>query len=79
MQSAAQPRQPTTVVENVAPPAPMPYGTTFPYLPPGATPTQLNGMDYYYSNGTYFRPVFNGSQAGICGLTGVIERLYLGL
>jgi hypothetical protein len=62
MESAVTPRQPTTVVENVAPSAPMPYGTTLPYLPPGATPTQVNGMDCYYSNGTYYRPVFNGSQ-----------------
>jgi len=63
MQSAATPQQPTTVIENIAPPAaPMPYGTTLLYLPPGATPTQVNGMNCYYSNGTYYRPVFNGSQ-----------------
>ena len=63
MRSAATPQQPTTVVENVAPPAaPMPYGMTLPYLPPGATPTQVNGINCYYSNGTYYRPVFNGSQ-----------------
>jgi hypothetical protein len=62
MESTAQPRQSTTVVENVAAPAPMPYGTTVSYLPPNATPTQINGTEYFYSNGTYYRPVFNGSQ-----------------
>jgi hypothetical protein len=62
MESAMQPRQPTTVVENVAAPAPAPYGGALPYLPPGATPTQVNGMEYFYSNGTYYKPVFNGSQ-----------------
>lgn len=74
MESAMQPRQPTTVVENVAPPQyPAPpygapsyggpsYGAPLPYLPPGATPTQMNGSEYFYSNGTYYKPVFNGSQ-----------------
>jgi hypothetical protein len=62
MESAAAPRQTTTIVENAAPPAPLPIGTTIPVLPSGATVTQANGTDYYYANGTYFRPVFNGSQ-----------------
>jgi len=62
MESATQPRQPTTVIENVQAPAPMPIGTTVPALPPGATPTQVNGTQYFYANGNYFRPVFNGSQ-----------------
>jgi hypothetical protein len=61
MESAMQPRQPTTVVENVeAPPAQ--YGAPLPYLPPGATPTQVNGAYYYNANGTYYKPTFNGSQ-----------------
>jgi hypothetical protein len=62
MRSAAAPRQPTTVVENVQAPAAMPIGTTVPMLPPGAAPTQVNGTEYFYANGNYFRPVFNGSQ-----------------
>jgi hypothetical protein len=62
MESATTPRQSTTVVENVQAPATMPIGTTVPVLPPGATPTQVNGTEYFYVNGTYFRPVFNGSQ-----------------
>ncbi|HJU11777.1 MAG TPA: hypothetical protein VJ728_12915 [Candidatus Binataceae bacterium] len=61
MESAMQPRQPTTIVENVAPP-PTAYGAPLPYLPPGATPARVNGMDHYVSNGTYYKPVFNGSQ-----------------
>jgi len=62
MESATQPRQPTTIVENVQAPAPVPAGSVIPALPPGATPTQVNGGYYYYSNGTYYKPVFNGSQ-----------------
>ena len=64
MESAAQPRQPTTIVENVGGPAtgPVPIGTTVPVLPAGANPTQVNGQYYYYANGTYYKPVFNGSQ-----------------
>jgi hypothetical protein len=62
MESAANTRQPTTVVENVSTSAPMPIGTTLPVLPAGATATEVNGADYYYSNGTYYRPEFNGSQ-----------------
>jgi hypothetical protein len=64
MESATQPRQPTTVVENVAPsqyPAPS-YGAPLPYLPPGATATQMKGSEYFYSNGTYYKPEFSGSQ-----------------
>ena len=75
MESAAQPRQSTTIVEN-APPAyggppayappsyggPPAYGAPLPYLPPGATPAQMNGSEYFYSNGTYYKPEFNGSQ-----------------
>jgi hypothetical protein len=60
MESAMQPRQSTTIVENAAP-APA-YAAPVPYLPPGATPTQVNGMEYFYSNGTYYKPEFNGSQ-----------------
>jgi hypothetical protein len=62
MESATTPRQPTTIVENVQAPAAMPIGTTVPMLPPGATPTEVNGTEYFYANGNYFRPVFNGSQ-----------------
>jgi len=32
------------------------------YLPPEATPTQVNGTSYYNSNGAYYQPEFNGSQ-----------------
>ena len=60
MESAAQPRQSTTIVENAGPPPT--YGAPLPYLPPGATPTQMNGSEYFYSNGTYYKPEFNGSQ-----------------
>jgi uncharacterized protein DUF6515 len=59
MESAAQPRQSATIVENVAQP---PYAAPLPYLPPGATSTQINGSEYFYSNGTYYKPEFNGSQ-----------------
>jgi hypothetical protein len=62
MESAARPQEPTTVIENVGTPAPLPVGTTVPVLPPGATSTQVNGTYYYYANGSYYRPVFNGSQ-----------------
>ena len=62
MESAATPRQPTTIIENVSAPAFLPVGTTVPALPPGATATQINGMYYYYSNGNYYKPVFDGSQ-----------------
>jgi len=60
MESAVQPRQSTTIVENAAP-APQ-YAAPLSYLPPGATPTQMNGSQYFYSNGTYYKPEFNGSQ-----------------
>lgn len=60
MESAMQPRQSTTIVENAAPP--LQYAAPLPYLPPGATPTQMNGSEYFYSNGTYYKPEFNGSQ-----------------
>jgi len=62
---SSQPQQPTTIIENVgapAPAAPLPVGTTVPTLPAGATPTKVNGEDYYYYNGTYYKPVFNGGQ-----------------
>ena len=63
MESEARPQQPTTVVEEVpTAPAPLPMGATVPALPPGASPTQINGTYYYYANGTYYKPVFNGSQ-----------------
>jgi hypothetical protein len=61
MESAMQPRQSTTIVENNAAPPPA-YAAPLPYLPPGATPTQINGSEYFYSNGTYYKPEFNGSQ-----------------
>ena len=61
MESAMQPRQSTTIVENNEAPPPA-YATPLPYLPPGATPTQINGSEYFYSNGTYYKPEFNGSQ-----------------
>jgi hypothetical protein len=66
--SAAESRQqqPTTIIENVGAPgsagAPMPIGSTIPVLPASASPTQINGQYYYYYNGSYFKPVFNGSQ-----------------
>ena len=62
MRGAATPTQPATIVENVSAPAPMPIGSTIPALPPGARPTQVNGGYYYYANGNYFKPVFNGGQ-----------------
>jgi len=46
-------KRPTTVVENVTEPA-----SYTPYPPYGATP----GANGYYSNGTYYKPEFNGSQ-----------------
>ena len=58
---SARRQQPTTIV-NVQAPPPTPYGTAVPSLPPGATPAQVNGSYYYYSNGTYYKPEFNGSQ-----------------
>jgi hypothetical protein len=61
MESAMQPRQSTTIVENNAAPPPA-YAAPLPYLPPGATPTQINGSEYFYSNGTYYKPEFNGSE-----------------
>jgi len=53
-------QQPTTIVNNVPEPAPYsPYPPQYsPYPPPAATPT-ANG---YYSNGSNYRPYFNGSQ-----------------
>lgn len=61
VESATQPRQSTTIVENAAPAAPA-YAAPLSYLPPGSTPTQINGSEYFYSNGTYYKPEFNGSQ-----------------
>ena len=58
---SARRQQPSTIVNVQAPPA-TPYGTAAPGLPPGATPVQVNGSYYYYSNGTYYKPEFNGSQ-----------------
>ena len=40
----------------------LPIGTTVPVLPQAQAPTQINGQYYYYSNGSYYKPVFNGSQ-----------------
>jgi acyl dehydratase len=62
MEAAAAPRQPATIIENVSPPGMVPIGTTVSMLPAGAFSTQVNGTDYYYYNGTYYRPVFSGSQ-----------------
>jgi hypothetical protein len=59
MESAVQPRQSTTIVENAAAPS---YAAPLTYLPPGSAPTQINGSEYFYSNGTYYKPEFNGSQ-----------------
>jgi hypothetical protein len=73
MRGAVTPTQPTTIVENVSAPVPMPIGTTIPALPPGATPTHVNGMDYYYTNGNYYKPVFNGSQVVYVRVADVID------
>jgi hypothetical protein len=62
MEAAAVPRQSTTIVENVSSLGMVPIGTILPVLPTGAFSTQVNGTYYYYYNGTYYKPMFSGSQ-----------------
>jgi hypothetical protein len=41
---------------------PPPMGASLPSLPVGASPVTINGTQYFFSNGTYYKPFFNGSQ-----------------
>jgi hypothetical protein len=56
------PNGPSSYGSSFSTTTPGQIGTTVPVLPSGATATQVNGTDYYYSNGSYYKPVFNGSQ-----------------
>ena len=41
---------------------PPPMGASLPSLPVGASPVTINGTQYFFANGTYYKPFFNGSQ-----------------
>ena len=41
---------------------PPPPGGIVGTLPMGSSPVTVNGTQYFFSNGTYYKPYFNGSQ-----------------
>ena len=47
---------------SAPPPGGVPLGTVIYTLPPGCKSTPVNGIDYQYCNGSFWRPSFQGSQ-----------------
>lgn len=41
---------------------PLPMGTVVSVLPPGCVATPVNGVEYYYGGGNFYRAVFQGNQ-----------------
>lgn len=62
--AAAAPAAAPTVA--APPPAssgkPLPLGTIVSALPPGCVGTPVNGVEYYYGGGNFYRAVFQGNQ-----------------
>jgi len=56
-QPAATPQQPATAASGEK----LPLGTVVSTLPPGAVSTPVGGVEYYYSNGNFYRAVFQGN------------------
>ena len=62
--AAATPAAATTSTPAPAPATgagKLPLGTVVPSLPPGCVSTPVNGVEYYYSNGNFYRAVFQGN------------------
>jgi hypothetical protein len=63
--AAAPPQQAPAATPATAPAAAsgkkLPLGTVVPALPPGCVPTPVNGVEYYYGGGNFYRAVFQGN------------------
>ena len=65
-QAAAAPAAPPPAAAPPAPPPaaagkPLPMGTVVSTLPPGCVSTPVNGVEYYYGGGNFYRAVFQGN------------------
>jgi hypothetical protein len=40
----------------------LPIGSTVPYLPPNCTTSLINGVNYFYCGGVYYKAGFQGNQ-----------------
>jgi hypothetical protein len=60
-QAAAAPAAPPPAAPAVAAGKSLPMGTVVPALPPGCVSTPVNGVEYYYGGGNFYRAVFQGN------------------
>lgn len=61
-EAAAAQKQAATPPPAAAAGQPLPLGTVVSALPPGCVATPVNGVEYYYGGGNFYRAVFQGNQ-----------------